>query len=110
MAEPIYLSLVFIICFVAVYFLRLKCLYILFIDAFVQNTVLPFMYTSLGASRGLVASLLVSKEVILVILFVWCLYVWESEVRRPWPKPAVILFLFTCYCTVRIGFALAWGD
>ena len=110
MAEPIYLSLVFIICLIAVYFLRLKCLYILFIDAFVQNTALPYMYTSLGASRGLVASLLVSKEVLLAILFVWCLYVWQSDVQRPWPKPVVILFLFTCYCTVRIGFALALGD
>ena len=68
MAEPIYLGLVFIICLIAVCFLRLKCLYLLFIDAFVQNTALPFMYTSLGASRGLVASLLVSKEVLLVIL------------------------------------------
>jgi hypothetical protein len=110
MAEPIYLGLVFIICLIAVYFLRLKCLYLLFIDAFVQNTALPFMYTSLGASRELVASLLVSKEVLLVILFAWCLYVWESKVRRPWPKPVVILFLFTCYCTVRIGFAFAGGD
>ena len=110
MAEPIYLGLVFVVCALAVYFLRLKCLYLLFIDAFVQNTALPFIYTSFGANRGLVASLLVSKEVLLAILFFWCLYVWKTEVRRPWPKPIVVLFLFTCYCTIRIGFAFAAGD
>jgi hypothetical protein len=110
MAEPIYLGLVFVACALAVYFLRLKCLYLLFVDAFVQNTALPFIYTSFGASRGLVASLLVSKEVLLTILFFWCVYVWETEVRRPWPKPVVVLFLFTCYCSIRIGFAFASGD
>jgi hypothetical protein len=110
MSYPSYLGLVIIASLVAVFYLRLKCLYILFIDAFIQNTALPFLYTSFGASRGLIASLLVSKEIILVILFVWCLYVWQEEVRRPWPKPVVILFLFTCYCTVRIGFAFAGGD
>lgn len=110
MAEPIYLGLVFVVCALAVYFLRLKCLYLLFIDAFVQNTALPFVYTSFGATRGLVASLLVSKEVLLAVLFFWCLYVCKTEVQRPWPKPIVVLFLFTCYCTIRIGFAFAAGD
>jgi hypothetical protein len=110
MSEPIYLGLVTIVCLVAVYYLKLKCLYLLFIDAFFQNTVLPYLYTSFGASRGLIASLLVSKEILLFILFLWCVYTWKNEVRRPWPKPVVILFLFTCYCTVRVGVALASGD
>lgn len=110
MAEPIYLGLVFILCALAVYCLKLKCLYILFIDAFIQNTALPFIYTSFGASRGLVASLLVSKEVLLAILFLWCLYEWKNKVGRPWPKPLVVLFIFTFYCTVRVGFAFLVGD
>lgn len=110
MSDPIYLGAVTIVCLLAVYYLRLKCLYVLFIDAFIQNTALPFLYTSFGASRGLIASLLVSKEVLLFILFLWCVYTWKKEVRRPWPKPLVILFLFTCYCILRVGIALAWGD
>ena len=110
MSEPIYLGVVTVVCLLAVYYLRLKCLYVLFIGAFVQNTALPFVYTSFGASRGLVASLLVSKEILLSILFLWCIYVWKKEVLRPWPKPVVILFLFTCYCTIRVGISLASGD
>jgi hypothetical protein len=110
MSEPIYIGVVTVVCLLAVYYLRLKCLYVLFIYAFIQNTALPFIYTSFGASRGLVASLLVSKEVLLSILFLWCIYVWKKEVRRPWPKPLVILFMFTCYCTIRVGIALASGD
>jgi hypothetical protein len=109
-SEPIYLGAVTVVCLLAVYYLRLKCLYVLFIDAFIQNTALPFMYTSFGASRGLIASLLISKEVLLFILFLWCIYVWKKEVRRPWPRPVVILFLFTCYCTIRVGISLASGD
>lgn len=110
MSGLIYLGVLTVLCALAVYYLRLKCLYLLFIDAFVQNTALPFLYTSFGASRGLVASLLVSKEVLLSILFLWCLYVWKREVGRPWPKPVVILFLFTCYCAIRVGISLASGD
>jgi hypothetical protein len=110
MSYPAYLGLVILLCILAVHYLRLKCLYVLFIDAFIQNTALPFLYTSFGASPGLIASLLVSKEVLLFILFLWCIHVWKKEVHQPWPRPVVILFLFTCYCTVRIGFALASGD
>jgi hypothetical protein len=110
MSSPGYLGLVIILCLLAVFYLRLKCLYVLFIGAFIQNTALPFIYTSFGASRGLVASLLVSKEVLLSVLFLWCIYVWKKEVRQPWPKPVVILFLFTCYCSVRIAISLASGD
>lgn len=92
------------------YYLRLNCLYVLFVDAFIQNTVLPFLYTSFGASRSLVASLLISKEILLLVFFIYCIFLWRREVRQPWPKPAYILFLFTAYCVLRVGIGLLLAD
>ncbi len=111
MSYPGYLGLVISLCILAVYYFRLKCLYILFIDAFVQNTALPFLYTSFGASRSLVASLLISKEILLLVLFLYCVFLWRRKVQRPWPKPIYVLFVFTCYCVIRVGLGLLFlGD
>src|SRR5208283_2596969 len=111
MSYPGYLGLVIVLCILAVYFLRLNCLYVLFVDAFVQNTALPLLYTSFGASRSLVASLLISKEILLFVLFIYCVYLWRHEVQRPWPKPLYALFVFTSYCVLRVGIGLLFlGD
>src|SRR5260370_19177834 len=110
MSSPGYLGLVIVLCLLAVYYLRLKCLYVLFVYGFVQNTALPFLYTSFGASRSLVASLLISKYILLLAFFTYCVFLWRREVRQPWPKPAYILLLFTSYCVLRVGIAFLLGD
>src|SRR5260370_41443977 len=110
MSSPGYLSLVIAVCFLVVLYLKLKCLYVLFIYAFVQNTALPFLYTSFGASRSLLASLLISKEILLLMLVVYCVFLWRREVQQPWPKPISILLFFTSYCIIRVGIGLLLGD
>jgi hypothetical protein len=110
MSSPGYLGLVIILCLLALFYLRLKCLYVLFVSGFVQNTALPFLYTSFGASRGLVASLLLFKEILLLAVFVYCIFLWHRDVQRPWPKPVYILLLFTSYCVLRAGIGLFTGD
>jgi hypothetical protein len=111
MSYPGYLGLVIVLCIVAVCYLKLNCLYLLLIDAFIQNTALPFLYTSLGASQSLIASLLISKEILLLILCIYCIFLWRREVQRPWPKPVYVLIFFTAYCVIRVGFGiLLLGD
>jgi hypothetical protein len=109
-SSPGYLGLVIVLCLLAVYYLKLKCLYVLFVYGFVQNTLLPFLYTTFGASRSLVASLLISKEILLLAVFVYCVFLWRREVHQPWPRPVYILCLFTAYCVFRVGIALLMGD
>jgi hypothetical protein len=110
MSSPGYLSLVILLCLLAVYYFKLNCLYILFVYGFVQNTVLPFLYTTFGASRSLVASLLISKEILLLAVFFYCVFLWRRDVDEPWPRPVYILSIFTCYCVFRVGIALLMGD
>jgi hypothetical protein len=110
MSSPGYLGLVIVLCLLALFYLRLKCLYVLFVYGFVQNTALPFLYTSFGASRGLISSLLLFKEILLLAVFVYCIYLWQTEVREPWPRPVYILLLFTSYCVVRFGIGFLLGD
>jgi hypothetical protein len=110
MSSPGYLALVIVLCLLALFYLRVKCLYLLFVCGFVQNTALPFLYTSFGASRSLVASLLLFKEILLLAVFVYCIFLWRRDVQQPWPKPVYILLLFTSYCVLRAGIALLLGD
>lgn len=110
MSSPGYLGLVIVLCLLALFYLRLKCLYLLFVYGFVQNTGLPFLYTSLGASRSLLASLLIFKEILLLAVFVYCIFLWRREVQQPWPRPMYILLLFTSYCVLRVGIGLLAGD
>jgi len=110
MSSPIYLGLVIVLCLLALFYLRLKCLYVLFVYGFVQNTALPFLYTSFGASRGLISSLLLFKEILLLAVFIYCIYLWQTEVQEPWPKPVYILLLFTSYCFLRFGIGFLLGD
>jgi hypothetical protein len=105
MIHVIYLALVVALCLVFVWYLKLNSLYVLFTFAFVQNLALPFMYTSLGASRSLLLSLLLFKEILLLLLFVYCVYLW-SDLQRPWPKPLLVLSLFTLYCVFRVSIGL----
>ena len=101
----VYLGLVVALCVALVWRLKLNSLYVLFTFAFVQNLALPFMYTSLGASRDLLLGLLLFKEVLLLLLFLYCTHLW-SELERPWPKPLFVLFLFTLYCVSRVTIGL----
>src|SRR6266852_1184072 len=110
MSSPGYLGLVIVLCLLALFYLRLKCLYVLFVYGFVQNTALPFLYTSCGASRSLIASLLIFKEILLLAVFLYCVFLWQREVHQPWPKPVYILLLFTSYCVLRVGIGLLLGD
>jgi hypothetical protein len=110
MSSPGYLGLVIVLCLLALFYLRLKCLYLLFVYGFVQNTALPFLYTSFGASRTLVASLLLFKEILLLAVFVYCIFLWHRDIQQPWPKPVYILLLFTSYCVLRVGIAFFLGD
>jgi hypothetical protein len=110
MSSPGYLGLVIILCLLALFYLRLKCLYVLFVYGFFQNTALPFLYTSFGASRSLIASLLIFKEILLLAVFLYCVFLWRRDVQQPWPKPVYILLLFTSYCVLRFGIGLLLGD
>ncbi|HWH59806.1 MAG TPA: hypothetical protein VN682_19405 [Terriglobales bacterium] len=105
MSYGVYLALVVVLCLALVWWLKLNSLYILFTFAFVQNLVLPFMYTSLGSSRDLLLGLLLFKEILLLLLFFYCTHLW-SELHRAWPKPLFVLFLFTLYCVSRVSVGL----
>src|SRR5215467_2903959 len=84
-----------------VVWLKEKVLYVIFPWAFVQNFVLAWAYTSGWVGKDLCQALLISKEFLLLWLF---LYLVPKLIRcggGKWPAPLGILAVFTAWCVLR---------
>jgi hypothetical protein len=90
-----------------VVWLRERVLYVVFAWAYVQNFVLAWMYTSGWAGQDLCRALLISKELLLLWLFLYFLPRVSLCARGHWPLPLRILGLFAAWCTLRYAVAVA---
>jgi hypothetical protein len=88
--------------------LKERALYVLFPWAYVQNFVLAWMYTSGWAGKDLCRALLLSKEFLLLWLFLYFLPRLSHVGRGRWPAPLRILGLFTAWCVVRYAGAVVF--
>ena len=86
-----------------------RALYVLYVVAFLQNLIVPFLYTSgvVGTSTSL--ALIILKELLLLALFLYSLRVLK-ESDFPWPKALRVLLWFTIYCSARGLIAFLGGD
>jgi len=89
-----------------VVWLKERVLLVLFPWAYVQNVVLASMYTSGIAGRDACRALLVSKEFILLWLFIYFFPRLGRNGRRRWLAPLGILVLFTMWCIGRYMLAV----
>ena len=101
MNSPLYLGIVLILCVILLVWLKHKALYVICVFAFVQNFLIPWLYTAGYVGRGLAQSMLLFKEFLLLILFAYSVFLLSHRASRPWPRPFVILSFFTGYCVVR---------
>jgi hypothetical protein len=90
--------------------LQERSLYVLFLAAYTQNFVLPFLYTRgyIGAdlSRGLV----LFKDFLLLELFVWSVFALFKHFDSPWPRPLKPLLLLSAYCAFRLAIGVMFLD
>ncbi len=83
-----------------------RVLYVIFTWAYVQNFVLAWMYTSGWAGKDLCQALLISKEFLLLWLFVYFLPVLFRYGRGRWTLPVQALAVFTGWCVLRYAAAV----
>lgn len=81
--------------------LRERTLYVIFLWAYVQNFALPWMYTSRWAGKGTCQVLLLSKEFLLLWLFLFLVPRLSRCGGGRWPVPLRVLGYFTLWCIVR---------
>jgi hypothetical protein len=76
-----------------------------------QNFILAFLYMNRMVHQGLLWSLLLFKEFLLLTAFGYSVTVLMRSSGRKLPKPFITLTLFTFYCLVRAGVGIAFlGD
>lgn len=90
--------------------LKERVLYVIFPWAYVQNFVLPWMYTARLAGEDLCRALLLSKEFLLLWLFLYFLSRLSTQGWRRWPLALRILAFFTAWCIVRYAAAVVFQD
>jgi len=83
--------------------LKERALYLIFIVAFTQNFVLTYLYTNGLAGKDFCRSLMLFKEFLLLELFVYAVVLFYRHFQGEWPRPLLILFLFSVYCVVRFA-------
>lgn len=88
--------------------LKERALYVIFPWAYVQNFVLAWMYTSGWAGEDLCRDLLLSKEFLLLWLFLLFLPVLFRHSGGRWPLPIRILGFFTAWCVLRYAAAVVF--
>jgi hypothetical protein len=101
MNSPVYVGIVLLLCIALQIWLKHKALYVICVFAFVQNFLIPWLYTIGKIGIGWAQSMLLFKEFLLLMLFVYLAYQFAQRAPRPWPRPLMILVIFTAYCVVR---------
>lgn len=86
--------------------LRERVLYVLFLWAYIQNFTLAWMYTAGYASRDACQAMIVSKEFLLLWMFIY--FSPRLKVFGEWPAPLRILAVFTGWCVVRFAIAFVF--
>lgn len=88
--------------------LKERVLYVIFTWAYVQNFVLPWMYTSGWAGQDFCRAFLLSKEFLLLWLFLLFLPGLARFGVGRWPLPMRVLGFFTAWCIVRYAAAVVF--
>jgi hypothetical protein len=83
--------------------LKERALYVLFMAAYTQNLIVPFLFTHGYIGLDLARALVLLKDSLLLLLFVWCGSALFKKFRSPWPRPLILLFFFTSYCLFRFA-------
>ncbi len=86
--------------------LRERTLYVIFLWAYVQNFALPWIYTSRWAGKETCQALLLSKEFLLLLLFLFFVPQLSRCGGGQWPVPLRVLGYFTVWCIVRYAVAV----
>jgi hypothetical protein len=90
-----------IITVLLVIWLRERVLYVIFLWAYTQNFILAWAYTSGWAGKGLCEALLISKEFLLLWLFIYFVPRLPRGKDGFWPAPLRVLGLFVAWCVLR---------
>jgi hypothetical protein len=94
-----------------VYELQERSLYVLFVAAYTQNFVAPFLYTRGYASADLSRGLVLFKDFLLLELFGWSVIALFKHFQPPWPRPLKPLLLLCGYCAFRLAIGVVFlGD
>jgi hypothetical protein len=100
----VYTLLVFGASLLAAIRLKERALYLIFFVAFTQNFALAYLLTKGLAGKDLCRSLMLFKEFLLLELFVYSVVLFYRHFRGNWPRPLLILLLFSIYCVLRFAF------
>jgi len=109
----IFLTLVaiFFACAFVVLKFQERSLYILFLAAYTQNLVVPFLYTHGYVGLDSARALVLVKDLLLAQLFAWSVVVLFKQFRPPWPRPLKPLLVLTACCILRFLFGVLFlGD
>jgi hypothetical protein len=106
------LPTVFLLISFLMYRYKERSIYVLFLAAYTQNFVVPFLYTHKYIGKDTARGLIAFKDLLLAVLFFWSLRFLVRRFRRPWPRPLTPLVLFTGYCVWRflVGVSLSGED
>jgi hypothetical protein len=106
----IWVSLVLLVAAVLVWKFKEVSLYVLFLTAYTQNLVVPFLYTHGYVGMNSAKALILFKDLLLLLLFVWAVWTLFRQFRPPWPRPFKPLLFLTGYCIVRFFIGIMLGD
>ncbi len=107
----VYIILVLVGGLLVVIWLKERALYVVFFAAFTQNFVLAYSYTNGLVGKDACRSLILLKEFLLLGLFVYSVVLLYDHFNGHWPRPLVILLLFSGYCVLRFAVgAVFFGD
>src|SRR5208283_2658416 len=81
--------------------LKERSLYALFLAAYTQNFIAPFLYTRGYIGKDWARGLVLVKDFLLLELFAWSVVLLFKQFRPPWPRPMKPLMILTGYCTLR---------
>jgi len=93
--------LVLLLTIFLVYRYQERSLYLLFLAAYSQNFIVAFLHTHGYIGLELARALIVTKDLVLLELFVWSVILLFKRFRPPLPRPLVPLLFLTGYCTFR---------
>jgi hypothetical protein len=94
----------------AVATLKERSLYLLFLAAYTQNLVVPFLYTRGYIGLDSARALVLVKDFLLGELFAWSVVILFKQFRPPWPRPLKPLLVLTACCILRYLFGVVFLD
>ena len=105
-----YSSLVVLAAFLVLWYWKENALYFVFVASYTQNFILAYLYTNRLAGRDFCHSAILFKEVLLLGLFFYALVLVSREYQWEWPRPMLVLAIFTAYCVLRYCFGALFLD